>query len=93
LFFIGVRKLSKGVLSWVSNGKLPPNAIHFSFVENEKSSARISTFKRQGYLQKEYRIWYNQFTRNLLFCYMAASKKGKDHIEVVGARVHNLKNV
>ena len=29
----------------------------------------------------------------MLFCSMATAKKGKDSIEVVGARVHNLKNV
>ena len=46
-----------------------------------------------GEFVKEYRIWYNQLTRNLLFCYMAVGKKGKESIEVVGARVHNLKNV
>jgi hypothetical protein len=52
LFFIGLRKLSKGVLSWVSNGKLPPKAIEFSFVENEKSGARISTFSKNEILKK-----------------------------------------
>jgi len=41
-----------GVLSWVSIGKLLPNTIDFSFVENENYISRISTFQFGCYLEK-----------------------------------------
>ena len=81
------------MLSWVSIGKLLANPIENSFVENENQSLRISTYHISYVLRKEYRIWYNQLLSNLLFCYMAEGIKNKGTIEVVGARVHNLKNV
>jgi len=59
------------------------------FVENKKLALTLSTFC----FIKLYPLSYNQMAWILLFLYMAAHKKDKGAIQVVGARVHNLKNV
>jgi len=65
------------------------------FVENKKWVQKLSTFL----VGKETTKSLNQMPRIVLICYMLETKKVKkapsasNDIQVVGARVHNLKNV